>query len=129
MNGNNQNKKYKFSIFGVIAMIFLGQSLIGTSFKGSNFLTGVPIYVYIMIFGLGASYLGKIKKKNDEAKSNSERTSGDRHCISCHEAIYVNAENCPYCGAEQSHDVECDYCGQRNSKHNLQCTNCNGLLK
>lgn len=129
MDDNNQNKKIVGVGMVVMTLMFLGPTFILYLGGNFDFFTSIPIFMYIMFFGAIFSFIKKAKKKNDEKEPISFHKYEDRHCISCHESIDVNSKYCPYCGSEQDEDVVCDYCGQKNNKHDLMCTNCNGLLK
>ena len=100
-----------------------------TSFEGFSYFAMAPIIMFVIFTMIIFAFFKYASKNNSKTYQRNYTSSGDRHCTSCHESIAVNYEFCPYCGAEQSEYVICDYCGKQNSKHDLMCSNCNGLLK
>lgn len=136
MDGNNQDKRGIRSvlIFGVFfGMLFFyvtgGITMdrpkdISYILTVQKIMTGLFV-LFIFFVVKSAIKTTKVKPENIANYSYAK----DRHCTSCHEAIHMKHVYCPNCGAKQKDYIECDYCGHQNSKDDLMCTNCNGLLK
>jgi len=129
MNQNQSGKKLvSFVLIFIGIMVVSPMSMISV-LDGFPVFAIVPIVMFVL-FGLFSTLIIKsASKKTKNTDSVYYGNSEERHCTSCHESIPVNSEYCPYCGLEQTDFVICDYCGQKNSKNDLMCTNCNGLLK
>lgn len=129
MKQNDSNKKVLSIVFIFVGIMFFMPIGMMTVFQGFSLFALFPPVTFAIV-GLLAFYI--IKKSSKNIRSNNTmnyNNTADRHCTSCHESIPVNSEYCPYCGLEQTEFVVCDYCGTQNSRHDLMCTNCNGLLK
>lgn len=50
-------------------------------------------------------------------------------CVECNREIDANSTYCKHCGSPQKDHVICDYCGTKNKSDNIQCIECNALLK
>ncbi len=129
MQSNNTSKNiFKIIMIFTAIMVFIPVGIIDSLEGFSNFLL-IPIIMF-SVFGLFVFNAVKNATKNGTvSKSPYNSASTDRHCTSCHQSIGQHFEYCPYCGEEQTDYVTCDYCGQQNSKDDLMCKNCNGLLK
>lgn len=129
LNTNEQGKKIVIGFMMLMGIMFLIPFLVITRFEGFAFFTFIPLIMFGS-FVLFVFSIVKLSNKN-QTKSNpiNYNERNDRHCTSCHEEIGVNHQFCPYCGVKQLEYVICDYCGEQNSKHDLMCKSCNGLLK
>ena len=88
----------------------------------------MPIIMFIIMLGASLFIFGAVKKSTKQYKQHTFQTD-ERHCIHCHESIETHHKYCPHCGVEQTDYIICDYCGHKNNKHNLQCEECNALIK
>ena len=129
MKSNDTNKKLIRTVAIFVGFMFFMPAGMIFSLDGFSAFGVIPLVMFA-IFGLFIFNIVKSQSKNTNNNQSSDYNyTDDRHCISCHQAIAVNSEYCPYCGEQQTDHVICDYCGQQNSKHDLMCKNCNGLLK
>jgi hypothetical protein len=130
MKTNEQGKKIVVGVMIFMGIVFFMPVFMISSFDGFPFFALIPIIMFSM-FGFFIFFAIKYANNSNNVKTHSMNynNTDERHCTSCHEAIGVNHQFCPYCGVKQSEYVICDYCGQQNSKHDLMCKNCNGLLK
>lgn len=121
-------RKVILIVFIFIGTMFFIPVIVFSSFDGFQFMSMIPIIVFL-IFGVIFGTMFKLITKKQKEYTNMQYPIGDRHCIHCHESIETYHKFCPLCGTEQTSYIICDYCGHRNSLQDLQCKECNALIK
>ena len=87
----------------------------------------IAIMVFLMIFGI--VFFMRFAFKNVKNIQDQYGLLEEHQCLSCGNHIQGYHRFCPHCGTEQSDKIVCEYCGHKNDKHLLQCSECNALIK
>jgi len=114
------NPVYIFFVLIGLFFMFVGGAFLITDV--SIFFVVIVAFVAITIFMMTLAR----KMSTDAFEQTSQHY---KECSRCHQTIDVNAEYCPRCGELQETSIECEFCGHINPSSNLQCEECNALLK
>lgn len=126
MNKNNNTQGPAIIILLFVGVFFFFPFIFITTMDGFSVLFIIP-FIMILFFILFIFIAVKFGKQN-----NVRRTTvftRDSRCTQCARTIDPNYKYCPHCGMEQLDYIVCEYCGHHNSKQNLQCEECNALIK
>ena len=128
MKTPNDYKKIIRIVFVFIGFMMLIPAFFMLLFDGIGLYMLIPIFSFLLFGIIFFTMFRFIMSKQQDIYSMHIGNQA-RHCVQCHEPIESYHNFCPHCGAEQSDYVICEYCGHRNNKHDLQCKECNALIK
>ena len=126
MNYNQRNKSVMLIVLIFVGFFFLFPFLFISFVDGFSVLFVIPFF---MILFFGIFIVAAIKFNNSQNYRRTTVFTEDTTCTQCGNGIESNHKYCPHCGMKQLEYIVCEYCGHHNNKQNLQCEECNALIK